>query len=305
SGQTINLVSLIGLMICIGLVVDNSVVVAENVARYRGRGVSRFAAALHGASEVALPITLATATTMVVFLPAALMSSGTTQFFMVRMVTPVCVSLLASLFVGLILIPMAAAFLLDRDVFADADPHSWRGLLLRADRWWKARLGWLYDKTFGRLAVLYGKLLRLSLRRRMDVVLISLLAMASLVVPMNPETGVKRALDENMGGRQVRFTYSMPQDVTLEEADEFFRELEVWFAEHREEWNAGGEFIQVEPGFASIQIFFEPPRDGDPPYRETGQQIFEQLPEPPGWDKRSDFAESDGGRSSNFPVFIY
>src|SRR5690606_15499758 len=122
---------------------------------------------------------------------------------------------------------------------------------------------------------------------------------------MNPETGVKRALDENMGGRQVRFTYSMPQDVTLEEADEFFRELEVWFAEHREEWNAGGEFIQVEPGFASIQIFFEPPRDGDPPYRETGQQIFEQLPEPPGWDKRSDFAESDGGRSSNFPVFIY
>src|SRR5690606_27088592 len=170
SGQTINLVSLIGLMICIGLVVDNSVVVAENVARYRGRGVGRFAAALHGASEVALPIILATATTMVVFLPAALMSSGTTQFFLVRMVTPVCVSLLASLFVALILIPMAAAFLLDRDVFEQADPSSWRGTLMRADRWWKAKLGWLYAKTFGRLGVLYGKLLRLSLRRRMDVV---------------------------------------------------------------------------------------------------------------------------------------
>ena len=305
SGQTINLVSLIGLMICIGLVVDNSVVVAENVARYRGRGVPRFAAALHGTSEVALPITLATATTMVVFLPAALMSSGTTQFFMVRMVTPVCVSLLASLFVALILIPMAAAFLLDRDVFEDAEPGSWRAQLLRADRWWKARLGWLYDKTFGRLGILYGKLLRLSLRRRMDVVLISLLAMASLVVPMNPETGVKRALDENMGGRQVRFTYTMPQDVTLEEADAFFRELEVWFADNREAWNSSGEFVQVEPGFASVQIFFEPPRDGDPPYRETGKQIFEQLPVPPGWDKRSNFADSDGGRSQNFPVFIY
>lgn len=305
SGQTINLVSLIGLMICIGLVVDNSVVVAENVARYRGRGVSRFAAALHGTSEVALPITLATATTMVVFLPAALMSSGSTQFFMVRMVTPVCVSLLASLFVALVLIPMAAAFVLDRDVFADADPASWRGLLLRADRWWKGKIGWLYDQTFGRLGVLYGKLLRVCLRRRVDVVLISLLAMASLVVPMNPETGVRRALDENMGGRQVHFVYTMPQDVTLEEADAFFRELEVWFAEHREEWNAGGEFIQVEPGFARVQIFFNPPRDGDPPYRETGKQIFDQLPEPPGWEKRSDFTESDGGRSTSFPVFIY
>jgi HAE1 family hydrophobic/amphiphilic exporter-1 len=305
SDQTINLVSLIGLMICIGLVVDNSVVVAENVARYRGRGVSRFAAALHGTSEVALPITLATATTMVVFLPAALMSSGTTQFMMIRMVTPVCVSLLASLFVALILIPLAVAFVLDRDMFADAKPGSWQALLFAADRWWKAKLGWLYDHTFGWLQTLYGKLLRLSLRRRMDVVLISLLAMASLVVPMNPETGVRRALDENMGGRQVRFVYTMPQDVTLEEADVFFRELEQWFAAHRAEWNTSGEFIQVEYGFASVSLFFEPPRDGDPPYRETGKQIFEQLPEPPGWEKRSDFSESDGARNTNFPVFIY
>src|SRR5690606_2088559 len=183
SGQTINLVSLIGLMICIGLVVDNSVVVAENIARYRGRGVPRLAAALHGASEVALPITLATATTMVVFLPAALMSSGTTQFFMVRMVTPGCVSLLASLFVALVRMRMGAAFRLDRDVFEDAEPGTWGARLLRIDRWWKAKLGWIYAKTFGRLAQLYGRVLRLSLRRRVDVLLIGLLAMASLVVP--------------------------------------------------------------------------------------------------------------------------
>jgi HAE1 family hydrophobic/amphiphilic exporter-1 len=69
-------VSLLGLMICIGLVVDNSVVVAENIERYRVRGVGPYAAALHGAGEVALPITLATLTTMVVFAPAALLSSG-------------------------------------------------------------------------------------------------------------------------------------------------------------------------------------------------------------------------------------
>lgn len=305
SGQTINLVSLIGLMICIGLVVDNSVVVAENIARYRARGVSRFAAALHGASEVALPIILATATTMVVFLPAALMSSGMTQFFMVRMVTPVCVSLLASLFVALILIPMAAAFLLDRDLFAEAEPGTWRHRFMKADQWWKNVLGRAYDATFGKLAVAYGKLLRLSLRRRVDVLLISLLALASLVVPMNPETGVKRALDENMGGRQVSISYIMPQNVTLEEADAFFRELETFFAEHRAEWNAGGELIQIEPGFAEIQIFFDPPEGDEPPYRETGKKIFDMLPTPPGWEKRSHLADSDGGRKAAFPVFIY
>lgn len=305
SGQTINLVSLIGLMICIGLVVDNSVVVAENIARYRGRGVSRFAAALHGTSEVALPITLATATTMVVFLPAALMSSGTTQFFMIRMVTPVCVSLLASLFVALVLIPLAAAFLLDRDVFEDAPPNSWRARLLAADRWWKRKLSWLYEQTFGRLGVLYGKLLRASLRRRMDVAMVGVLAMASLAIPANPETGVRQAGDQNMGGRQINISYTMPQDVTLEEADAFFRELEAYLAQHRAEWNVEGEFVQIEPGFASVQLFFAPPRDGDPPYMETGKQIFEELPEPPGWTKRSRFAEADGGGKNSFPVFIY
>ena len=305
SDQSINLVSLIGLMICIGLVVDNSVVVAENIARYRGRGVSRFAAALHGTSEVALPITLATATTMVVFLPAALMSSGSTQFFMIRMVTPVCVSLLASLFVALILVPLAAAFVLDRDVFSDAQPGTFRARLLAADRWWKAKMTWAYDQTFGRFGLFYARVLRWSLKHRMDVLVISLLAMASLAIPANPETGVKPAGDQNFGGRQVSFSYTMPQDVTLEEADVFFREMEVWFAENRAEWNVDGEFIQVEPGFADVQLFFAPPRDGDPPYIETGKQIFEQLPEPPGWTKRSHFAEADGGESNSFPVFIF
>jgi HAE1 family hydrophobic/amphiphilic exporter-1 len=302
SGQTINLVSLIGLMICVGLVVDNSVVVAENIAYYRSRGVSRFAAALHGASEVALPITLATLTTMVVFLPAALMSSGTTQFFMIRMVTPVCVSLLASLFVGLILIPLAAAFLLDRDVFADVDPRSVKGRLMAIDRWWKGKLGWLYDHTFGWLRDAYGRLLRLSLRRRMDVVLVSLLAMVSLAIPMQ---AVPFELEQDMGGRQVQVEYLIPQDVTAEEADAFFRELEPWFAENRESWNIAGEFVQVDPGRASIQFFFDPPREGDPPYRETGKWVIDQLPVPPGWTKRSNFGESDGGRSSAFPIFIY
>ena len=305
SGQTINLVSLIGLMICIGLVVDNSVVVAENIARYRSRGVSRFAAALHGTSEVALPITLATATTMVVFLPAALLSSGSMQFLMIRMVTPVCVSLLASLFVALVLIPMAAAFVLDRELFADAPPGSFRARLLVIDQWWKARLSWIYERTFGRVAELYGRLLRLSLRRRVDVVLIGLMAMASLAIPANPETGVRFVGEQNMGGRQVRVTYTMPQDVTLDESDVFVRELEQWFAANRTDWRVDGEFIQVEPGFINIQFFFAPPQDSDPPYRETGKSIYEQMPEPPGWTKRSEFSESDGGSNMTFPVFIY
>lgn len=305
SGQSINLVSLIGLMICIGLVVDNSVVVAENIARYRQRGVGRFAAALHGASEVALPITLATATTMVVFLPAALLSSGPTQFYMVRMVTPICVSLLGSLFVALILIPLAAAFLLDNDVFDKEAATGWRARLMRFDARWKAMLGRAYEATFGRLRDVYARLLRASLRRRMDVFMVSLFALFSLAVPMNPETGVRFVLEQNMGGRQVNIYYTIPSDVTLEESDAFFREVEAWFAENRDDYGLNGEFIQIEPGFGQIGMFFNPPKDGDKPYREVGQEIFDKLPVPVGWKKQGNFGDSDGARESSFPVVIY
>ncbi|TPV95960.1 MAG: efflux RND transporter permease subunit [Myxococcales bacterium FL481] len=301
SGQSINLVSLIGLMICIGLVVDNSVVVAENIVRYRSRGVSRMAAALHGASEVALPITLATMTTLIVFLPASLMSSGPTQFYLVRMVTPVCVSLVASLFVAIVLIPLAATILFDSNVAENGQT----GPLARLDRWWKAKLGNAYEASVGRLNRVYTRVLRASLRRRADVMMVVLLAMGSIAVPANPETGVKMAREQNLGGRQIRINYTVPSHVPLEEADVFVRKVEGWFAEHRKGYGGSGEYINVVEGMVRISVFFDDPEPGAPPLRELGKEIFDELPTPPGWEKRSNFGESDGGSSSTFPVFIY
>src|SRR5690606_41790602 len=105
--------------------------------------------------------------------------------------------------------------------FADAKPGTLHALLLAVDRWWKAKMTWVYEQTFGRFGRFYARVLRWSLRHRMDVLVISLLAMASLAIPANPQTGVKPAREQNMGGRQVSITYTMPQDVTLEEADVF------------------------------------------------------------------------------------
>lgn len=303
SGQTINLVSLIGLMICVGLVVDNSVVVAENIQRYRQRGLGAYAAALHGASEVGLAITLATMTTMVVFLPSSLLSSGPTQFFMIRMVTPVCVSLLASLFVALILIPLASAMLLGKRPPSEASMASgklsrWRVL----DAWWKEKLGIAYDATIGRLNTGYVRLLRGSLRRRMDVVMASLLALASLSVPAEH---VQFVAGENFGSRNVNVYYSMPSDTQLEEANEFFREIEAILEANKEELGIEGQYLGFDSQFGNIQIFFKPPKPDSPPFREVGEKVVELLPERPGWDKHSRFGESDGAKESTFMVGLF
>ena len=105
-----------------------------------------------------------------------------------------------------------------------------------------------------------------------------------------PAMHVKTITQQGGGGRQVTVRYTIPSHVTVDEADVFFRELETWFEEHRGEYNATGEFIQVEPGSARVQMFFEPPKPGDTPYLEQAKMIYEQLPVPPGWEKRSRFS---------------
>jgi HAE1 family hydrophobic/amphiphilic exporter-1 len=305
SGQSVNLVSLLGLMICIGLVVDNSVVVAENIQRYRERGVGRFAAALHGAGEVALAITLATLTTMVVFAPSALLSSGPTQFFMIRMVTPICVALLTSLFVALILIPLASAFLIHGGPGA-RDPKRRRkgviGRLRAVDDLWKHWLTRAYDATLGRLNVAYGRLLRTSLRRRIDTVVVCLLVLGSIYIPMEEVGCVAQG---NMGGRQVSVYYSMPAHTSVDEADEFFAGIEEFLAERKEEYRLHGQHIGYDSTFGEVNMWFEPPEPGEPSFRERGKEIFEELPVRPGWHKRSRFADSDGAREMAFQISLY
>ena len=302
SGQTVNLVSLIGLMICIGLVVDNSVVVAENIGRYRRRGLGLYAAALQGASEVGLAITLATMTTIVVFLPAALLSSGPTQFFMVRMVTPVCVSLIASLFVALVLIPLSSATLLADDGEDRRPVTGWRAVLRRIDDGWKRVIGWAYEQTMGRLGRGYTALLRLVLRRRFDVVVVSLLALGSMVVPaMN----VQCNSGNEFGTRNITVRYSMPSDTTLEEANEFFTMIEGRVAALPPESKVDGAYVGFDKASGQVQIFFQPPEPGEPDFETTAKEIADSLPTPPGWRKRSQFGDADGGRDDSFPVVIY
>ena len=96
AGESLNILSLLGLMISVGLLVDNSVVVAENIHRLHRDGHSRREAAIRGAGEIALAITMATLTTIVVFLPVSLVE-GEAQFFLLRLSLPISVALLASL----------------------------------------------------------------------------------------------------------------------------------------------------------------------------------------------------------------
>jgi HAE1 family hydrophobic/amphiphilic exporter-1 len=107
SGYTLNVITLAGLTIAIGRVVDDSIVVIENIKRHIGLGEEKLPAILAAVREVAVAVTASTITTVAVFLPIALVSGLTGELFRPFALT-VTIALAASLFVALTIVPVLA-----------------------------------------------------------------------------------------------------------------------------------------------------------------------------------------------------
>lgn len=113
SGVTLNMISLSGLAIGVGMLVDNSVVVIENIYRLRALGNSAASAAVNGAKQVAGAIIASTLTTICVFFPIVFVEGLTRQIF-VDMALTIAYSLLASLVVALTLVPAMSSRMLGK-----------------------------------------------------------------------------------------------------------------------------------------------------------------------------------------------
>ncbi|WP_157151978.1 efflux RND transporter permease subunit [Brachyspira sp. SAP_772] len=107
-GITLNIISLSGLVLGIGMMVDNSIVVLENIFFYRNSGYGKYSSAINGTSTVALAISASTLTTIAVFLPFLFVEGQTGQLFRDLCIT-VTVSMIGSLFVALTVVPMLGA----------------------------------------------------------------------------------------------------------------------------------------------------------------------------------------------------
>ncbi len=106
-GYSINVVSLLGALIVIGLVVDDAIVVGENIQRHIDDGMDNYTAAIKGTKEMLLPVTLATVTTVVAFLPIFMMQGETALFIMLIPLT-VIIILLGSLLESFLFLPLHA-----------------------------------------------------------------------------------------------------------------------------------------------------------------------------------------------------
>jgi len=130
SGVTINMISLSGLAVAVGMLVDNSVVVIENIYRLRDKGANVIQAAVSGAQQVAGAVTASTLTTVCVFMPIVFVEGMTRQLFADLALT-MSYALLASLVVSLTLVPAMASGMLRKE---KKSRHRLMGRMLGAYR---------------------------------------------------------------------------------------------------------------------------------------------------------------------------
>lgn len=191
SGVTLNMISLSGLALGVGMLVDNSIVVIENIYRMRSEGTPAAKAAVRGAKEVAGAIAASTLTTICVFLPIVFTEGITRQLF-TDMGLTIAYSLVASLLVALTLVPALSSTLLKT---ASEKRHPWFESMVNG----------------------YARTLRLCLRHK---VLPLGLAALLLVLAVWQTARMGMEFMPSMGGDQVSATLTLPQGTKRQEAYE-------------------------------------------------------------------------------------
>ena len=189
SGVTLNVISLSGLALGIGMLVDNSIVVIENIYRLRNLGYSMKDAAIEGSKEVAGAIAASTLTTVCVFLPIVFTEGITRQLF-VDMGLTIGYSLVASLVIALTVVPAMASKVLT----TTKDPTQ-GGITERLGNW-------------------YSKILDKCLNMKALILIASLvLLVASALLSISKGTAFMPEMDSN----QLSMTVTLPKDTPLED----------------------------------------------------------------------------------------
>lgn len=286
AGFTINILTLLALVLAIGLVVDDAIVVLENVYRHLEMGKDRRRASFDGSKEIGFAVVATTISLLAVFVPLSFLQ-GTVGRLFNEFGISVAVAVFFSGFVALTLTPMLTSRML-------------RPLHSTKNNWANRS----FDAFFELLDRLYERTLRLALRRRAIVIAASvvLVALSGVVYRMLPRELVPTE-DRGVGFGIV----VAPEGATLEYTDRYMREVEgrlLALPERRGLFSAVGLGFggpgRVTNGFLFLNL--KPRNDRERSQQEIVRSLFPQLFSIPGVLAFVVNPPSLGGRGSSNPV---
>jgi HAE1 family hydrophobic/amphiphilic exporter-1 len=253
-GLTLNVLTMMGMMLAVGMLVDNAVVVTESVYRHRQRDPSRpFEATRAGVSEVGVATLAGTAATIIVFLPLVFGEKNQASIFLTHVAIPIVVAMLASLLVAHTLIPLLAARVRVPPPTTDA---SWMG---RLQQRYARALGWVLDHPWKTAGLVVATL--------------------ASVVPLFALQLVKVDPFPQDASRTLILSYRIQGTHPLEQVEQAVRRVESYLDARRAEFDIRTVYTVYEPNRAQTLIYLAPKDEARVPARAAMERIQKDMPE--------------------------
>ncbi len=259
-GLTINVMSMMGMMLAIGMLVDNAVVVTESVYRHRQLDPGNpQAATLAGVREVGVATLAGTSTCVVVFLPILFGSNNQISIWLTHAAIPICVAMVASLIVAQTLIPMATS-----RFAAPPPPDSSSWISKLQDRYTRA-LDWsIHHRGWTLLALVAVLLLTVGL---------------IVISSMFPGKFLKFDPGAQDGGNQVFLGYNIKGSHPIDRVEAAVSTVEKHFEARREELGIKSFYSVYDQTEAFSIVVLKPRDEGGPRAQEFIAKAQEGIPE--------------------------
>lgn len=250
-GLSLNILSMLGLLLAVGMLVDNAVVVTENIYRYQKMSPNRHNTTITAVKEVALAITAGTATTAIVFLPNIVSSRNEITIYLKHVAISFCVALGASLILAQTIVPLLASRVKSR----------------RSNN----KTLWI-DKAISR----YKRIVGWLLQHRKTSVTILLLILFSVAIPI---MFVKKDMFPAQEDRRLRLYYNINDNYTVERVEAAVDRIEDYLFANQDTFEIESVYSFYQGDYALSTILLKKGKDANKPQEKIRDEISDGLPE--------------------------
>jgi HAE1 family hydrophobic/amphiphilic exporter-1 len=278
-GKNLNVLSMMGLMLGVGLLVDDAIVVLESIFRYHEKMPDAKEASVKGTAAVAMAVVAATATTAIVFLPLIVGEKTELQVWLGEVGIAITLTIFCSLLVSLTLIPLMGSRLLSRRAW-----HNPRWIEVLTD-WYAAAIGWTF-------------------RHRLVTFALTIVILASIAVPFM--LGLETAMFTGGRNDRIRLQYDFRDFHFKEDAERVVSRVEEAIYAHEREIGFESVYSYYGENEAATTITLIRKGMNDREAREFRKQLRPWLPDVPGVRLRFNDEDAEaGGTSTSFAVNLF
>jgi len=247
---SLNILSMMGLMLAVGMLVDNAVVVTENIHRNQNLMDDKVKATKRGVKQVAMAVTAGTLTTVIVFLPNIVSEDSMIAIQLYHVAITIILALCASLLISLTVIPLLTSKIKAPEKSDQSD------FIDRLQTKYADMLGWLLQRRYTSVFLILGTLV-------------------SVAIPMNM-TNID--MFPSSQSRELYLHYNLNDAYTLERVEQSVSRIEQYLYDNKEEFEIDAVYSYFEPGSASSTILLTEDDSAEKDVTTIKKEIAEQLP---------------------------